>query len=137
MDGGARLANHAWEALLRAHAALMKEFAAEEIWRDLSMREYDVLYTLSKCPKPIRLVARGLVRRAPDPGDGRGVLLSLTEAGQAQQRRIGRLHARSVAEAMTRSLTPDQLTQLESLCARLADRPATPEALTNREDHGL
>ena len=158
MDGGARLANHAWEALLRAHAALMKEFAAEEIWRDLSMREYDVLYTLSKCPKPIRLgelhrhvllsqpalsrmvdrlVARGLVRRAPDPGDGRGVLLSLTEAGQAQQRRIGRLYARSVAEAMTRSLTPDQLTQLESLCARLADRPATPEALTNREDHGL
>jgi len=158
MDSGTRLANHAWEALLRAHAALMKEFAAEEIWRGLSMREYDVLYTLSKCPKPIRLgelhrhvllsqpalsrmvdrlVARGLVRRAPDPGDGRGVLLSLTEAGRAEQRRVGRLHARSVAAAMTRSLTPDQLTQLESLCARLADRPTAPETLTNREDHGL
>ena len=84
--GRRRLANHAWEALLRAHAALMKEFAAEDIWRELSMREYDVLYTLAKCREPIRLgelhrhvllsqpalsrmvdrlVARGLVRPAP------------------------------------------------------------------------
>ena len=48
-------ANDAWEALLSAHAALMKEFAAEDIWGDLSMREYDVLYTLSKCPEPVRI----------------------------------------------------------------------------------
>ena len=33
----------------------MKQFAAEDIWRDLSMREYDVLYTLSKCRAPIRI----------------------------------------------------------------------------------
>ena len=49
MAGRTRLANDAWEALLSAHARLMKQFAAEDIWRDLSMREYDVLYTLSKC----------------------------------------------------------------------------------------
>ena len=48
-------ANDAWEALLSAHAVLMKQFAAEDIWADVSMREYDVLYTLSKCAEPIRL----------------------------------------------------------------------------------
>ena len=35
--------------------SLMKQFAAEDIWTDVSMREYDVLYTLSKCPEPLRL----------------------------------------------------------------------------------
>ena len=34
---------------------LMKQFAAEDIWDDVSMREYDVLYTLSKGPGPLRL----------------------------------------------------------------------------------
>ena len=45
-----RLANDAWESLLTAHARLMKRFAAEDVWHGLTMREYDVLYTLSKCP---------------------------------------------------------------------------------------
>ena len=88
------LANDAWEALLTAHAALMKQFAAEDIWDEVSMREYDVLYTLSKCREPInltelnrhvllsqpalsrlvdRLAERGLVERCADPADGRGV----------------------------------------------------------------
>ena len=84
-----------------------------------------------------RLVARGLVLRAPDPGDGRGVLLSLTEAGRDQQRRVGRRHARSVAAAMTRRLSADQLAQLEALCTRLADAPATPADPMNQEDQGL
>jgi DNA-binding MarR family transcriptional regulator len=158
MRDSTRLANDAWEALLQAHAALMKQFAAEDIWTDVSMREYDVLYTLSKCPEPIRLgelhrrvllsqpalsrmvdrlAARGLVGRAVDPADGRGVLLSLTEAGRTQQRRVGRLHARGVAAAMTKSLSADELARLRSLCAQLARREPAPAALTNREDEGL
>ena len=32
MRGRSRLANDAWEALLSAHARLMKRFAAEDIW---------------------------------------------------------------------------------------------------------
>jgi DNA-binding MarR family transcriptional regulator len=135
------LANDAWEAMLTAHAVLMKQFAAEDIWDDVSMREYDVLYTLSKCPEPIRLsdlnrhvllsqpalsrlvdrlAARGLVERGSDPADGRGVRLSLTAAGRSRQHEIGRRHARDVARAMTAGLTRDELAQLETICRKLA-----------------
>jgi DNA-binding MarR family transcriptional regulator len=133
-------ANDAWEALLSAHASLMRRFSAEEVWEDISMKEYDVLYTLSKCPSPIRLselnrhvllsqpalsrmvdrlAERGLVRRSTDPRDGRGVRLALSEEGLAVQQRIGRRHGRSVARAMLAGLTPAELRQLEELCARL------------------
>jgi DNA-binding MarR family transcriptional regulator len=135
------LANDAWEALLTAHAVVMKQFAAEDTWEDVSMREYDVLYTLSKCQEPLRmtdlnrhvllsqpalsrlvdrLAERGLVERVSDPADGRGVRLSLTDAGRAVQRKIGRRHARSVARAMTAGLTPVELAQLETICRKLA-----------------
>ena len=138
------LANDAWEALLSAHAVLMKQFTAEDIWADVSMREYDVLYTLSKCPEPVRLselnrhvllsqpalsrlvdrlADRGLVERCSDPADGRGVRLSLTEAGRAVQRQVGRQHARGVARAMTAGLDPAELRQLETICAKLAAAP--------------
>ena len=49
------LANQAWEELLAAYGTLMRQFSAEDIWDEVSMREYDVLYTLSKCPAPVRL----------------------------------------------------------------------------------
>jgi DNA-binding MarR family transcriptional regulator len=139
--GGRHLANDAWEALLTAHAVLIKQFAAEDIWDEVSMREYDVLYTLSKCPGPQRLgdlnrhvllsqpalsrlvdrlAERGLVERRTDPADGRGVRLSLTAAGRARQREIGRRHARGVARAMTAGLNPGELAQLLALCRKLA-----------------
>lgn len=145
MPGRTRLANDAWEALLAAHARLVKRFAAEDIWQDLSMREYDVLYTLAKCPGFLRigelhrhvllsqpalsrmvdrLVERGFIERCADPADGRGVRLSLTEAGRDKQREIGRRHARSVARAVTAELTPEELEQLTTICRKLAHRPA-------------
>jgi DNA-binding MarR family transcriptional regulator len=152
MASRTRLANDAWEALLSAHARLMKQFAAEDIWQDLSMREYDVLYTLSKCPEPVRmgelhrhvllsqpalsrmvdrLVERGLVERFPDPEDGRGVRLSLTDAGRDTQRQIGRRHAGSVARALTAELSPDQLRQLATIGWKLAGQPADTGASTS------
>lgn len=135
------LANDAWEGLLSAHATLMKRFAAEDVWEDLSMREYDVLYTLSKSREPLRirelhrrvllsqpalsrmvdrLAERGFIERAADPLDRRGVLLSLTETGRAKQRRIGRKHARGVARAVTSRLTPEELRRLGAICWKLA-----------------
>ena len=136
-----RLANDAWEALLTAHAALMRQFAADGIWHEVSMREYDVLYTLSKCPTPVRigelyqhvllsqpalsrmvdrLVERGLVERSPDPTDGRAVRLALTGAGRARQREVGLRHGVSVARLVTAELTDDELHQLEAICLKLA-----------------
>ena len=149
MPARSRLANDAWEALLSAHARLMKQFAAEDVWQDLSMREYDVLYTLSKRREPVRmgelhrhvllsqpalsrmvdrLVERGLIQRCPDPADGRGVRLSLTDAGRDKQHQIGRAHARSVARAVTAELRPDELRQLGAICWKLAGRPAATGA---------
>jgi DNA-binding MarR family transcriptional regulator len=146
MPASRNLANDAWEALLSAHAVLMKQFAAEDIWDDISMREYDVLYTLSKCDGPLRLTElnrhvllsqpalsrlvdrlaeRGLIERHADAADGRCVLLSLTEVGRDRQRQVGRRHARSVARAVTAELDPAELRQLEAICLKLAREPAT------------
>ena len=136
-----RLANDAWEALLTAHARLIKQFAAEDIWHDVSMREYDVLNTLSKSDEPLRmgelhrhlllsqpalsrmvdrLAERGFIKRQADPADRRGVRLSLTRTGREKQREIGRRHARSVARAVTAELDPGELEQLGTLCWKLA-----------------
>jgi DNA-binding MarR family transcriptional regulator len=141
MAGPPALANGAWEALMSAHTTLLKQFAAHDIWAEVSMREYDVLYTLSKCLHPVRanelgrhvllsqpalsrlvdrLAERGLIDRAPDPADGRSVLLSLTPAGRDVQQRVGRAHARDVAQAMTAGLSHAELRQLESICHKLA-----------------
>jgi DNA-binding MarR family transcriptional regulator len=67
-----------------------------------------------------RLVERGLVARCADPEDGRGVRLSLTEAGRDKQRQVGGRHARSVARAVTAELSPDELRQLTTICGKLA-----------------
>jgi DNA-binding MarR family transcriptional regulator len=137
-----QLANDAWEQMLAAYGTLMRQFSAEDIWSEVSMREYDVLYTLSKCPEPVRLselnrhvllsqpalsrlidrlADRGLLARCADPADGRGVRLSLTAAGRDVQRRCGRAHARTVARAMSAGLTRAELAQLEQICRKLAD----------------
>jgi DNA-binding MarR family transcriptional regulator len=151
VTGRSRLANEAWEALLVAHAALVKEFAAQGIWRDLSMREYDVLYTLARRRDPVRLgelnrfvllsqpalsrlvdrlVERGLLRREADPADGRGVRLCLTDDGAAAQRELGRRHARDVARAMHARITGDELAELTAICRRLAAGAGTAPGRT-------
>ncbi len=133
-------ANEAWESLMTAYAVLMKRFNAEDVWGELSMREYDVLYTLSKCDGPLRmselnryvllsqpalsrmvdrLVDRGLVDRSTDPGDRGGVRLSLTPAGRETQQAIGRPHARSVTRALG-VLTRQELDQLAAICGKLS-----------------
>lgn len=141
-------ANTAWESLLQAHSVLMKGFAAENIWHEVSMREYDVLYSLSKChntrdhtcsgvrlselqqqvllSQPAlsrmvdRLVDRGLLTREVDPHDRRGVLISLTAEGIQAQRKTGRSHGKSVAEAVNKALTSSEQEQLYQLCSKLA-----------------
>ena len=114
---GTREAAEAWESLFRAQVALMRRFQRDDVWGDLSIREYDVLFTLSGCadgtarlrdlgenslltqPSLSRMVERlelaGLVRRGPVEGDARGVAVGLTAgglAGPARDRPTARAH---------------------------------------------
>jgi DNA-binding MarR family transcriptional regulator len=158
MASDVRLANESWEALLRAHATLMRGFAAERMWDELTLNEYDVLYALRKAgcalrlsdlngavllsqPALSRLVdrldVRGLVSRCADPADRRGVLVTLTDAGAAAQQRTGARHARSVERRMRAALSPDDMRDLQRLCDRLgaaqAGLPTDPTDATGGE----
>jgi DNA-binding MarR family transcriptional regulator len=120
----------------------MRQFAERDVWQGASLREYDVLYTLSKCgegqrisdlrehvllSQPAlsrlvdRLVEKGLVSRCEDPLDARAVRISLTHAGLDLQRSIGRAHAADVAAAMA-ALTDEELQDLARLTAKLVSK---------------
>jgi DNA-binding MarR family transcriptional regulator len=135
-----RLANEAWEALFRAQATFVREFTESDAWGDLPPRDYGVLYALSTAPDGLRiselcddvlltqpgmsrLIARleknGLVERREDPDDGRASRIRLTPAGVETQRGIGMIHARHVAQVMTRALDQKQLEQLRELSLAL------------------
>ncbi|QIK63058.1 MarR family transcriptional regulator [Leucobacter viscericola] len=135
-----RLANEAWEALMTAHATLMGRYAAEDMWSEATVSEYDVLYTLAKGGRPMRiseiqqgvllsqpalsravdrLVTRGLLSRCPDATDGRAVQVALTEEGIRVQREVGRAHAKSVARDVGGELTEAEMRELQRLCKKL------------------
>ena len=80
-----------------------------------------------------RLVERGLVARRPDPADGRGVRLSLTDAGRDMQRQIGRRHARSIARVLTAELNPEELRHLATISWKLAGQPAATDTSTSSD----
>ena len=134
-------AAHAWEALFRAQVALMRRFTADDIWGPVTVREYDVLFTLARGPevglrlnelnKDVlisqpslsrmvdRLESQGLVAKKPSVGDRRGLLITLTPAGAQLQRTIGRRHVESIRAYVEPALTVDELRTLEHLCTKL------------------
>ena len=142
-----RLANEAWESLMTAHARLTALFAAEDMWDEAGMREYDVLFTLSGAedgrlrlrelaessllsqPSLSRMVERleaaGWVRRLRAPEDGRGVLVTLTTEGAALQKEVGRRHVEAIAHYVGGALEDDQLRDLIRVTGAL--RAAQPE----------
>jgi DNA-binding MarR family transcriptional regulator len=136
-----KLAAEAWESLFRAQVTVMRRFSRDDVWAQLSMREYDVLFTLSRCgPRPVRLnelnenillsqpslsrmverlEAAGLLRREPSNDDRRGTVISLTPAGAEVQRRIGRQHVRTIGRYVGEALDDDELRTLRHLCDKL------------------
>jgi DNA-binding MarR family transcriptional regulator len=136
-----RLAAETWESLFRAQVAVMRRLQAAPAFKALAINEYDVLFTLSRCPSGWlrlnelndhvllsqsslsrlvdRLEKRGLVERMPAPDDGRGVLLRLTEAGRDLQKQIGREHVRDISELITPALTPAEQRELLRLTEKL------------------
>ncbi|MCU1689849.1 MAG: transcriptional regulator, MarR family protein [Jatrophihabitantaceae bacterium] len=119
----------------------MRRFGEDDIWDELSMREYDVLFTLSLAPagrlrlrelnerillaQPSlsrlidRLVQGGLVRREVPEGDRRGTLVCLTPDGALVQRRIGRRHAARIAAYVGGALSEQDLADLERIATSL------------------
>lgn len=135
-----RMASEAWESLMTAHAVMMRRFAQQDLWSEVSMREYDVLYTLSKCESPQRLadladhvllsqpalsrlvdrlVERGLLERSTDATDRRAIRLSLTQHGRDVQRSIGRIHATDISHVLNAALTADEMRQLAELTRKV------------------
>jgi DNA-binding MarR family transcriptional regulator len=136
-----RLAAETWESLFRAQVAVMRRLQSGPAFRNLTVNEYDVLFTLSRCPSGWlrlnelndnvllsqsslsrlvdRLEKRGLVERTPAPDDGRGVLLKLTEEGAALQKEIGREHVRDIAELVAPALTAAEQRELLRLTEKL------------------
>jgi DNA-binding MarR family transcriptional regulator len=136
-----RLAAETWESLFRAQVAVMRKLQAGPAFKTLAVNEYDVLFTLSRCPSGglrlnelndhvllsqsslsrlvERLGKRGLVERTPAPDDGRGILIKLTEAGWELQKQIGREHVRDIATIVTPALTAAEQQELLRLTEKL------------------
>jgi DNA-binding MarR family transcriptional regulator len=141
-----RLAAETWESLFRAQVAVMRRLQSGPAFKTLAINEYDVLFTLSRCPSGWlrlnelndhtllsqsslsrlveRLEKRGLVERMPAPDDGRGVLLKLTDAGWDLQKQIGREHVRDISGLLTPALTASEQRELLRLTEKLRDSVA-------------
>jgi DNA-binding MarR family transcriptional regulator len=138
-----------WRGLIR-----LRESAMREIDRrlreagELTLADYGVLITLVGAPDlrlrmtdlgvrrmltpsgMTRVVTdleqRGLVRREPDPNDGRGSLAVLTRAGLEALRRAQVIHHGVVRETVVGRLTPRELERLAGLFEK-----ASPGVITS------
>lgn len=131
----------AWRAFLRVMVAVRKGTARDLAEVGLSEPDYEVLSTLSERPDHTstlgeqadkmgwsrsrlsrhasRMEARGLLRRAPDPTDGRGCLLVLTGQGLATLADAAPVHVESVRRHFVDRLTADDLAAIERIARRL------------------
>jgi DNA-binding MarR family transcriptional regulator len=125
----------AWRSLLRAHATLMRELETQlEQETGLALADYDVLAQLAiaggglrmtelanralisrsgMTRRVARLVEEGLVRRAGADADGRGVVVTLTDAGIARLTETAPVHARGIAEYFVSRLDDRELAVVE------------------------
>ncbi len=135
------LAVDAWEALFRAQVSVLRILGTDFPVGDISFNEYDVLFNLSRQPdrsarirdlnkqllltQPSvsrlldRLAARGLVRKQPDPLDGRGTIVRLTEEGYERFRAVALKHVGSIRSVVGSGLDPEELQELARLCDKL------------------
>ena len=98
----------------------MRPFALE---RALSMPQYGLSRLVA------RLEEAGLVSRCGCPGDGRGQLVAITDAGRAMRRRMRPVYAAALDAALGSRLSPAESEGLAELLGRLIRPPeaAAPE----------
>lgn len=154
-----RGASLAWEALFRAQVTVMRRLEHDGLSPDLTLKEYDVLFSLSSWDgKPMRLkdlnervlmhqsslsrmverlVERGLVQTSRGNGDKRELGITLTPQGQAIQREMGRKHAAQIAHYVGSALTETELAELAHISNKLRDAQSTlpPLSVTNTRDN--
>lgn len=142
-DGGYACAR-AWAALTAAHAVVTERlsFALMDAC-GLSINDFEVLLRLDSVPPPglrlgdldqtvrlsqpalsrmtARLENRGLLRRAGDPTDRRGVVVTITAAGRRMLRRAVPVHARTLRVALLDRLTPAEHEQLAAALDRIVE----------------
>jgi DNA-binding MarR family transcriptional regulator len=126
----------AWHSLLRAHATLMRQLDTDlERETGLSLADFDVLAQLSRAGGQLRmtelaaralisrsgmtrrvarLVDQGLVRRGTADGDGRGVVVALTDAGLARLTETSPVHLRGVSDLFVARLDDQELAAVKS-----------------------
>ena len=66
-----------------------------------------------------RMEARGLVRTAPNPGDGRGIVVALTAKGRTIVPRVRKVE-RSLDESIARAFSKKEIARLVPLLERFA-----------------
>ncbi|SDK78195.1 DNA-binding transcriptional regulator, MarR family [Arthrobacter sp. ov407] len=131
----------AWRALLHAHATLMRQLDTD-LREDTGLRlaDFDVLAQLAAAGGELRMtdlavrtlisrsgltrrVARlvddGLVRRANVAGDGRGVVVALTDAGVARLAETVPVHLRGVSKLFVERLDDQELAVLETALGKV------------------
>jgi DNA-binding MarR family transcriptional regulator len=131
-----RRGEKAWSALLQAHATLMRQLDTD-LREDTGLRlaDFDVLAQLASAGGELRmtelaartllsrsgltrrvarLVDEGLVRRANAAGDGRGVVVALTDAGIARLTETAPVHLQGVSKLFVERLDEQELAILET-----------------------
>jgi DNA-binding MarR family transcriptional regulator len=133
--------DRAWRAFRRMMVAVQARTARDLAEIDLSEADYEVLSTLSETPDHTstlhaqaakmawsrsrlsrhasRMEARGLIKRAPDPADGRGCLLVLTDDGLSTLESAAPAHVASVRRHFIDRLTPQELAALERISTKV------------------
>ncbi len=134
-------AETAWEALFRAQVDLTRRFEQDDIFGDITFKEYDVLFTLRSGPQRglrlrdlnrqvllhqsalsrlvERLEHRGFVIRTVDENDGRGTLIQLTQLGKEKQRQLGAKHVEQIRTYVGGALTQEELDHLAAITTKL------------------
>jgi DNA-binding MarR family transcriptional regulator len=147
----------AWEALFRAQVEIMRRLEADDLMPDLTLKEYDVLYTLrlaggdglrlKELNKGVlmhqsalsrlveRLELRGLVARQTAPDDRRGTLITLTVEGIRLQREMGRRHVAQIDHYVGSALSPRELEQMRVLTEKLKNAQEAIPRFNTREAH--
>ena len=124
-----------WRSFLQAHASLMRQLTGDLAQATgLSLGDFDVLAQLAVAGgtaherarsarfssrsgmtrRVARLLDQGLVTRASDEADARGVVIALTEAGLARLAEAAPVHLRGVVELFVSQLTDEELALLKS-----------------------